>query len=117
MSACLSFWGGEIPDTTPTLPAKEVEIYIDGIVPEGTLLEKSKSQGTARPSPAGQCAIDEPCILKGHLYGVMSEKFLQQHNSVTAYRFVGDVLVPKEERRNPIGVTSFDVPGKGHLNF
>ncbi len=22
MSACLSFWGGKIPDTTPTLPAK-----------------------------------------------------------------------------------------------
>ncbi len=24
MSACLSFWGGEIPDTTPTCPAKDI---------------------------------------------------------------------------------------------
>jgi hypothetical protein len=28
MSACLSFWGGKIPDTTPTFPAKSPEVLI-----------------------------------------------------------------------------------------
>jgi hypothetical protein len=47
MSACLSFWGGKIPDTTPTLPAKEPGVQWRSRVPPVDISSGTNQQGGA----------------------------------------------------------------------